>query len=592
MKRTALLFILVTTLISCNTSSDSKDNSGRDKPNVILIMTDDQGIGDVGFNGNPYIKTPNLDRLAEQSTRFTSFYVSPVCAPTRSSLMTGKFYERTGVYDTYNGGAVMATEEVTIAELLKENDYKTAIFGKWHLGDNYPFRPMDQGFDMSLVHGGGGMGQPGDVANYFAFDSAYFNPVLMKNGKPVKTSGYCSDVFTDGAIGFIKENSKSPFFVYLAFNAPHTPLQLPERYFRMYENLVFDPDSFGENKQNLPALSERELDDARRVYGMVTNIDDNLGRLFKALEDNKISDNTLVVFLTDNGPQQNRYRMGLRGRKGTVYEGGIKVPCLIRYPRVFPANKKIDAATAHIDLLPTILDVCGIDLPGSIKIDGCSLLPLLNSDDSDFRDRFLFWEWNRGFPLPWQNFAVRKGDFKLVGNCGYDSPVEEFELFNLRTDPYELDNIVNDKNETALMLKSEMENWYGEVIGGEHYRNIPRIIIGTDKENPVVLNRNDAKGSTGIWTQEEIYGYWDVKIENQGIYDLKVNLIKPVEVSGKLYLRIYPHQYMKNNTDTGISELNMGNLPLTTGDYRLEVYYQENSGRTIFPFSVEVERTN
>ena len=192
-------------------------------PNILLIITDDQGYGDLGFTGNPHIKTPTLDSLARISIRFNNFHVSPVCAPTRSSLMTGRYSLRTGVRDTYNGGAIMATEETTIAEMLKQADYKTGIFGKWHLGDNYPSRPIDQGFDESVIHLAGGMGQVGDVTTYFKYDSSYYDPVLWHNGQQESYTGYCSDVFTEQAMNFIQKNSSQPFFCYLSFKRPPYP---------------------------------------------------------------------------------------------------------------------------------------------------------------------------------------------------------------------------------------------------------------------------------------------------------------------------------------------------------------------------------
>jgi arylsulfatase A-like enzyme len=198
------------------------------QPNVVLVITDDQGYGDLGFTGNPHVKTPVLDNFARESIRFNQFYVSPVCAPTRASLMTGRFSLRTGVRDTYNGGAIMAPEEVTIAEILKNAGYTTGAFGKWHLGDNYPSRPNDQGFDESLIHLSGGMGQPGDFTTFAKGDSSYFNPVLWHNGEQKAYEGYCSDIFAGEAVTFIEKNQGKPFFCYLAFNAPHTPLQVPE----------------------------------------------------------------------------------------------------------------------------------------------------------------------------------------------------------------------------------------------------------------------------------------------------------------------------------------------------------------------------
>ena len=257
-------------------------------PNVILIITDDQGYGDLGITGNPHVKTPVIDGLAKESLRFTNFYVSPVCAPTRASLMTGRYSLRTGIRDTYNGGAIMASNEVTIAEMLKQANYKTGIFGKWHLGDNYPSRPNDQGFDESLIHLSGGMGQVGDFTTYFKRDRSYFDPVLWHNNKKEAYNGYCSDIFTDNAIEFIEKNRETPFFCYLSFNAPHTPLQVPEEYYKQYANI--DPSSgFEKDDRPFVEMSEKDKEDARKVYAMVTNIDDNLGKLFKKLDDLNIN---------------------------------------------------------------------------------------------------------------------------------------------------------------------------------------------------------------------------------------------------------------------------------------------------------------
>ncbi|MBT4709098.1 MAG: sulfatase-like hydrolase/transferase, partial [Flavobacteriaceae bacterium] len=233
MKKILAFIIFSCILFSCN-------NKEIDRPNVILIITDDQGFGDIGYNGNTKINTPNLDNLANESIRFNNFYVSPVCAPTRSSLMTGRYSLRTGVRDTYNGGAIMSSDEITIPEVLKEANYKTGIFGKWHLGDNYPSRPSDQGFDESLIHLAGGIGQVGDITNYFQGNKSYFDPILWLNNKKKKYDGYCSDIFTNEAINFVDKNKSERFFCYLSFNAPHTPLQLPIKYYEMYKDL--DPE--------------------------------------------------------------------------------------------------------------------------------------------------------------------------------------------------------------------------------------------------------------------------------------------------------------------------------------------------------------
>jgi arylsulfatase len=280
-------------------------------PNVIIIITDDQGYGDLGVTGNPHVKTPVIDKFANENIRFDKFYVSPVCAPTRSSLMTGRHSLRTGVRDTYNGGATMAANEVTIAEMLKQANYTSGIFGKWHLGDNYPSRPNDQGFDESLIHLSGGMGQVGDFTTYFQFNKSYFDPVLWHNGKTQAYKGYCSDIFADEAVRFIEKNKNNPFFCYLSFNAPHTPLQVPDEYYEMYKNI--DPSKgFEKDERPFPNMTEKDKEDARKVYAMVSNIDDNIGKVLDKLDELNNMHNTQYIIMTYNGPQQRRYVSGMR----------------------------------------------------------------------------------------------------------------------------------------------------------------------------------------------------------------------------------------------------------------------------------------
>jgi arylsulfatase A-like enzyme len=325
----------------------SHDAEAKDtgKPNVIIIVTDDQGFGDLGFYGNPIIKTPFLDRLAGESIRFNEFIVSPVSAPTRAGLMTGRYCLRTGIRDTYRGGAIMASSEITIAEMLKDAGYKTGMIGKWHLGDNFPFRPEDQGFDYTLRHLSGGIGQPGDWPNTLKGDSSYFNPTLWQNGKMVKSHGYCTDVFTNAAINFIDENEEKPFFLYLAFNAPHVPLQVPIEYYNKYKDI--DPTKGFENDPRpFPEMNNASKEIARKVYAMVSNIDDNVGKLLDKLKQLNLDQNTLLIFMSDNGPEQNRYIAGMRGKKSSVYEGGVRVPSFWRYPALFKGDRDIDAVAS------------------------------------------------------------------------------------------------------------------------------------------------------------------------------------------------------------------------------------------------------
>jgi arylsulfatase len=558
-------------------------------PNVILIITDDQGYGDLGYHGNPIIKTPNLDKLAETSVRLNNFYVSPVCAPTRSSLMTGRYSLRTGVHDTYNGGAIMAAEEITIAEMLKASGYTTGAFGKWHLGDNYPSRPGDQGFDESVVHQGGGMGQPGDFTTYFQFDRSYFDPVLWHNDQQESYPGYCSDIFTGEALKFIEQHQEGPFFCYLAFNAPHTPLQVPDEYYRMYKDTDPAAGSVRDDRP-FPEMTERNKEDARKVYAMVTNIDDNVGQILQKLKDLGIERNTMVIFMTDNGPQQDRYRAGLRGRKGSVYRGGVRVPCFIRYPGTFQEDTEIDITAAHIDVLPTLASVCGAPLPRGVKIDGKDLLPLLEGGSVDWENRSLFFYWTRKYPELYQNIALQKGPYKLVGHTSFDAGITDFELFNLDRDPYELDNIVEKEEHLARELKKEMDARYHELVSSPHLVNQPRIAIGTAHENPVYLNRNDASGERGVWTQEDRYGKWVVSIE-RGMYDVEFLFVKPVEGEGTLFLETGTRVNRKT-CDPGTSDrLVMENVFIPRMDADLIPFY-EVSGNRYFPLLLKVTRTD
>ena len=597
MKHTISNFIRCITLLSITVfssceSSENEESLNKNRPNVLLVMTDDQGIGDFGFMGNPYVKTANLDKLASESLHLTNFYVSPVCAPTRASLMTGRYSERTGVYDTFNGGAIMSDSEITIAEVLKENGYKTGIFGKWHLGDNYPYRPIDQGFDEAIVHRGGGIGQPGDFPNFFANDSSYFDPVLFHNGVQQNTQGYCSDVFSNAAIDFIKDHnangSDQPFFAYVSYNAPHTPLQLPQKYYDMYKDLEFDIGAFDVKDEAVNRMTKNDIEAAKRVYGMVTNIDDNIGNILQTLKEEQLEDNTIVIFLTDNGPQQVRYKMGFRKRKSSVYNGGVRVPCLMRYPEKYPEKTASDMRIAHIDLMPSILDLCGIDLPGH-KIDGRSFIDAPMESKKIFDDRALFFEWGRGFPVRYRNFAVINGDYKLVGNTGANSAIEDFELYNLKDDPYENINLVHEHNAIAIDLKNEIDAWYKEIMAEENNNKVLPAYVGSDAENPTILNRNDAKGTPVAWRNEDAMGYWDINVMETSRYEVALQFINQVNEPGNMHLKVYPKYILQKNVEQS-DWLTFENVELKKGFFKLEAYYTTNKGRNIFPLYVSLKK--
>lgn len=565
-----IIFLLIL-FISCTKQVEQK-------PNIILIITDDQGYGDIGYNGNPHIKTPNLDLLATNSMRFNNFYVSPVCAPTRSSLLTGRYSLRTGVTDTYNGGAMMSNDETTLAEILKENNYQTGIFGKWHLGDNYPFRPTDQGFHESLIHLSGGIGQVGDFTNYYKGNRSYFDPILWHNNEQKKYEGYCSDIFTDEAIKFIEENKSNQFFCYLSFNAPHTPLQVPDKYYDLYKNV--DPSVISESEKI--SMTEKNVLDAKRIYGMVTNIDDNVGKLVSKLKELNIDKNTILIFMTDNGPQQFRYVSNLRGLKSSVYNGGIKVPFYLSYPKIHDAGLDLDNFSAHIDVLPSLLDLCDIETPKNIKIDGKNFL------NKSTEERSFFSYWTRKSPELYQNMSLNKGNYKLVGNTNYDSPIERFELFDIDNDPYEMENLIENKKELAIQMKLEMDNIYNELINSKNIKNKPRIIIGSEFENPTYLNRNDASGQRGIWAQNEIFGFWRIKALS-GKYNFRFKFNNLNLTSGQMVIEVGNQVFSKKVEVDDNGYALMENIHLNEGEFDLTPFFRYER-KNIFPFWVEINK--
>ena len=477
-----------------------------ERPNVLLIVTDDQGYGDLGFHGNTQIKTPRLDRLARESTRFRSFYVSPVCSPTRASLMTSRYNYRTGVVDTFRGRSILRAEEVTLAEMLAAAGYRTGIFGKWHLGDNAPFRPIDQGFQEALVHRGGGIGQgsapPGG--------DSYFDPVLVKNGVETATKGYCSDIFADGVIRFIESDRSRPFFAYLAFNAPHYPLEVPAADLRAYEGLKADP---------TPGAPPTEV--TARVYAMVSNLDANIGRVLDRLDALNLTRETIVVFLTDNGPDQIRYNAGMTGLKGTVREGGIRVPCFVRWPGVVQPGREVEAVAAHIDLAPTLLAACGVARPVNVALDGVDLLPLLKGEASSIPERTIYLQWHRGdTPELGRGFAARSSRYKLLQAAGVErllSPVDaRFELYDMQADPLERVDLAATQPEVVARLRQGYDAWFADV---NQPRPPSRIDLGSTRENPSRLTRQDWRGNQTRWEGENLGG-WDVEVVREGVYDL------------------------------------------------------------------------
>ena len=475
--------------------------SAVDRPNIILVMTDDQGYGDLGAHGNDVIETPNLDRFAGESLGMDRFYVNPLCAPTRASLMTGRYYLRTGILHTSRGAAKMFGDEVTIAEVLKGAGYRTGIFGKWHLGDNYPMRPQDQGFEEALVHRSGGIGQTPDT------DANYFEPVLWRNGQRVDAKGYCTDLFFDAALDFVREKDKRSFFVYLATNVPHGPLEVSVDYSQSFEANGTDSN-------------------VAKIYGMLKNLDENFGRLMEELDSMGLHENTVVIFMTDNGPTSGRFNAGMRGAKGSVYEGGIRVPFYVRWPGQLEAGRRIDRIAAHIDVLPTLAEIAGARLPEDRVLDGRSLLPLWldRTETGEWPERTLFTQHIKSIVQAlYQNATAFTQTHKLVSypkaaNEGHflaDRSDLDIALYEIESDFAETNNLSESKPEVLKELKRLYERWFEEMRRTRDFQ--PGVIhLGSAEENPSHLCRYQ-DGHRPYGTDPEPIG-WPVRVLKESSY--------------------------------------------------------------------------
>jgi len=410
-------------------------------PNLIMIITDDQGYGDLSLHGNPILETPHMDAIGLNGVRLDNFHVSPVCAPTRAAVLTGRRPMSTGTYYVTRGGEVMDSEEYTLAEVLKDNGYSTACIGKWHNGSHHPHHPLSQGFDQFL----------GFTAGHW---NNYFDPVLEDNGLMVRTEGYIADIFTDRAIEYIKEKQDEPFFCYLAYNTPHSPFQVPDAYFEAYIDRVEEAD---------PDLKIMNA----AVYGMVKNIDDNMGRLMQTLGELGLEENTIVVFLTDNGPNTNRFNAHMKGRKAWVNDGGVRVPCFLQWKGTIPDHKIIYSTTAHIDLLPTLAGMMDLEFKPRREIHGVDLSGRIFGVDRE-EDRILFTHVNPGVEVMANPGAVRTSDWRLTFR-----KEDQLELTS-RSDRAELNNLADSLPELADSLKSIYDLWFSNF----NSLQIPPIPVG------------------------------------------------------------------------------------------------------------------
>jgi len=497
--------IAATTVLVSTLGSAVQANSATERPNVIFIMTDDQGYPCVGAHGHPWLETPHMDEMHATSVRFDRFMMGSTCAPSRAGIMTGNHSIRNGVTHTIYERERVNLDATTIPEVLKASGYTSGCFGKWHLGDEAAYQPENRGFDEVFIHGAGGIGQayPGSCAD--TPKNKYFDPVFKHNGTFVKTKGYCTDVIFDATLGWIKakKDEEAPFFAYLATNAPHGPFIAPPSYQKKFEDIGFSGKTAG-------------------FFGMIEHIDENLGRLFDKLEEWGLTENTIVVFTSDNGmtktgsgyrgyagrpqvrltPQHAKkayfsYNANMKGLKGTVHEGGVRAPFFVHWGSKFQQGKTVNTVASYLDILPTLADLAGAPLPNTQEFEGRSLTPLLFEENPVWEDRYLFQHvtrWDHKVnpdDYKWKQFSVRSQKFRLV----------ETELYDMEKDPNQTVDVSDQYPELVADMRKQYEAFWDEVRPLMINENVPLA-----KERPFHVDYFAQKKARGIplWAAPEL----------------------------------------------------------------------------------------
>ncbi len=553
------------------------------KPNVILVMTDDQGYGDLGCHGNPILKTPHLDALYRESIRFTDFHVSPFCTPTRAALMTGNYPGFTGAYRTSSGRTMMHRDERTIGNLFADAGYATGMVGKWHLGDNAPHRPQDRGFQDVVWHRCGGIGQASD---YWGND--YFNDTYERNGRFEKFEGYCTDVWFREGMRFIEENKGKPFLLYLATNAPHGPYRVPEKWAKPYIG--------NENVTNAS------------FYGMIANIDHNMGLLRNRLKKLGLAENTILIFMTDNGTAAGAkfqgldsepvvgFNAGMRGKKSSVYDGGHRVPLFIHWPQGgLSGGRDIDTLAAHIDVLPTLADLCGIAVPAEYQPDGFSLKPLLSGAEHAWKRDHLVEQYHGGAyakafpPMPYEYSVVMTERWRLVNSDGE-------RLYDIQADPAQRTNLTETHPDVVVNLRAHYDQFWKKVSP----RFAPvRIDVGNPAENPAVLCSQDWYMPSGnppwnfgsIRRRPKVTGPWMLQVQKAGRYRITLRQF-PKEADERVvaeHAKIeIAGQTLKQPVGAGSNAVDF-EIVLPAGPTELVTYLYDDSGKAGGAYFTEVE---
>ncbi len=473
------------------------------RPNVVVILTDDQGWGDLSLNGNSNLRTPNIDSLAKDGASFDRFFVCPVCSPTRAEFLTGRYHPRSGVYSTSAGGERIDLDEMTIADTFLAAGYATAAFGKWHNGMQYPYHPNARGFGEFYGFCSGHWGD-------------YFNPPLEHNGQIVRGNGFVIDDFTDRALGFIEQNRDQPFFVYLPFNTPHSPMQVPDRWWDKFQDKQLKMHNREPTRENIPHV--------RAALAMCENIDWNVGRILEKLADLEVAENTIVVYFCDNGPNGYRWNGGMKGRKGSTDEGGVRTPMLIRWPAKITGGKKISQIGAAIDLLPTLAALAGVDVVSEKQLDGVSLKPLLLDNSASWQDRVIFSHWRN-------RVSARNQKYRLD---------HRGMLYDMVTDPGQSTDVSERHPQIATELRDVVKRWREDVLAG-YDRDIRAFTIGHSDYKYTQIPARDGKAHGHIkrsnrfpncsfftnWKSVDDKITWDAEVGVSGDYEVELHYACP-----------------------------------------------------------------
>ena len=491
-----LLTLCSIATFSCQTGNSEQTEEIAQPPNIVLFLADDQGWGDLRSSGNTNLSTPNIDQIAERGASFDRFFVSPVCSPTRAELLTGRYHVRGGVYSTSAGGERLDSDETTIADVFRSAGYVTGVFGKWHNGMQPPYHPNARGFDEFYGFASGHWGN-------------YFSPMLERNGEIVQGEGFVVDDFTNKAIEFIKGNQSQPFFVYLPYNTPHSPMQVPDQWWAKFAD------------HELPMRHrepEREdLQHSRAALAMVENIDWNVGRLMDALEELDLEENTIVIYMTDNGPNGSRWNGGMKGRKGSTDEGGVRSPFYIQWPTHIRPGIQIDHIASSTDILPTLAEFANIDYTYPKPLDGLSLAPLFSEEATDWPDRIIFSYWRDRLSLRTQQYRLDTDN----------------NLYDMEADPGQSMNVASDFPEITSRLIAEKERWESTVLSELSIEKRP-ITVGHPDYSFNQLPARDAQASGDIersnrypndsffrnWTRTDEEITWDVEVLEEGEFEV------------------------------------------------------------------------